>query len=231
MYRHEIGGRNPLEAAIEIDPWFIAPRVWRTPTIIAEEDDKTIADHKAGLQSLYQSASAFEQAMITWAKAVIDEEPTKQLRQLRVAHKQEPGNRPVRMVLAGRTLALGNVDEAWQLLESLLQSEWCYPPLFALAATCALQRKEIDDFRGALEMALECKPVAPESLALLRLLAVYEGDAEGETRYGQWLERRTMEMLPEIVDVDVSGPAELLAARAENEGRQEIADRLRESAN
>lgn len=230
VYRNEVGGRVPLEHAIAIDPLFVAPRVWRTPTLVGESDASIVAEHRRQLQNLYGSANEFEKTMISWALAFIDGDWPEQLRHLRVALKREPENRPLRMIQAATLLRLEDVDQAWQTLERLLQKDWCHPALYALSARIALMRQEPQDAKEALELALRCDPVDPHSLALLQLLAVYEGDSEKEAHYGGWLERRQKEMQPEP-EVDVSMSAGLLAAKAENEGRTEISARLREFAN
>lgn len=228
---HEVGARKPFQSATTIDPGFVAPRVWRTPTLVSEADAEALATHQQDLLRLYDDAGQFDKTMISWAEAYIEGKPSEQLRQLELALDQQPENRPVRMLLGATTYGMGDPEEAWLVLEPLLQETWCYPPLYPLAAICALDLKRVPDVRRALELALQCDPVDPGSLALLRLLAVYDGDAAAESLYAGRLAQRTVEMLPEVVDPDVSRPAALLAAHAEDEGRREIAARLREFQN
>ena len=50
VYRNEIGGRLPLASAMERDPDFIAPRVWRTPSLVDEAEARTLATAPRGAE-------------------------------------------------------------------------------------------------------------------------------------------------------------------------------------
>ncbi len=231
VYRNEIGGRHPMDAAIDRDPDFIAPRVWRTPSMVTETDGETLARHRAVLDRLYANASAFEKAMISWAIALIDGNPADQIKQLRVALAQESENRPVRFVLGAMLANGGDLEDAWRLIQPLVEQSWRFPGLYPVAAEIAIQRDRIDDIRKALESALTVATVDPEALAVMILLAIYDEDAQSEELFTKKLELRRREIAPEDDrTLDVSSVAEALAARAEAEGRAAIADRLRDSA-
>jgi len=226
----EPGARVPFQSAVGFDARLVAPRVWRTPTLVREGGAEALAAHRVGLLELYDDSSGFEKAMISWAVALIDEEPSEQRRLLRVAMDHSPGNRPVRIALAAATFSFEDFDEAWHILEPLLEEKWCYPALYPLAGLCALYRNRPDDALKALGWAQDCEPVAPESYALLHLLAIYEDAAEDTERHRKNLEKR-MKEVPRDLQLDVSATSELLAARAEAEGSKEIAEHLREFAN
>ena len=234
VYRNEHGGADAMTAAIEIDPGFVAPRVFRTPTLVGQGDADALAEHRAALDGLYAGATVFEKPMIKWAVALIDDDVTEQIQKLRVALRQAGSNRQIEYVLAITLARLGDgggLDEAWGLIEPLLGQTWHFPGLYSGATQIAILRDRIDDIRRALDLALDVDPVDPEALAVMLLLAVYDGDAASERRFRRLLAARRGELGP-VSDssVDVAEVATALAARAAREGREEIAARLRESA-
>lgn len=231
VYRHETGGRNPMDAAIERDPDFVAPRVFRTPTLLQEADAETLAEHRRALERLYPDGSPFEKAMIQWALALMAGDAAAQIRELASALRQHPENRPVRLNLGHTHFVRGEYDEAWEATSRLVEDGWSYPPLYPLAALAALRLDRLADARRVLERAAELDPVDPHSLALLRLLAIYDGDEEGAGRLAELYERARRNEPGEQIDTEqLAFAAGHLAARAESAGRQAIAERLRESA-
>ncbi len=229
VYRDETGGRHPMDAAIERDPAFIAPRVFRTPAIIQEADAETRAAHRLALEDLYAEGTDFEMAMIQWALALMDNDGAKQITELKSALRQNPENRPARLNLGHTHFGRGEYDLAWEATSHLIEGGWRYPPLYPLAALAALHRDRLADARWALERAAAIDPIDVNGLALLRLLAVYDGNDEQEARLMTQLERARQD--GEQVDTkELAFAGERLAATAAAEGRQAIAARLRESA-
>ncbi len=230
VYRNEMGGAEAFDSAIAIDPDFVGPWIWRAPGVIAKGDLEEVVALELALDRLYGPANGFEKAMISWVGALLAGSPADEVRQLRIALAEEPGNRPVQLNLAGAYLRLGDDDSALGVLEPLLVEPWCFPSLFTLTAEIAFDRGSIDEAEPALEAALGCSSVDPEILSLLRLLAVYRDDPKTAAEYGDRLLKREREMFPEIFDFDATRYAEQLAAEAEEEGRPETARRLREFA-
>ncbi len=167
--------------------------------------------------------------MIGWILGLMDGDPAVQVRQLEVALELEPDNRPALLALAAAHIGLGDSEKAWRIFDRLLERQWDFPGLYPAAAACALGLDRIDEAHRALELGQRYPPVDPVGLALLKLLAIYEGDDAGAARHHRRLKQRLREMSPEVVELDLAGAAEALAARAEREGRQRIAERLRES--
>ena len=231
VYRNEHGGADPMTTAMELDPGFVAPRVFRTPTLVGESDADALARHRDALDGLYAEANAFEKPMLKWAVALIDGDSAEQIQKLRVALRQVGGNRQIEYVLGITLAAGGGLDEAWSLIEPLLGQAWHFPGLYSGAAQIAILRDRIDDIRRALDLALEVDPVDPEALAVMIVLAMYDDDAESERRFRKRLAARRGE-LGQASDssLDVGEVARALADRAAREGREEIAARLRESA-
>ena len=229
VYRHDSGGRDGMALAMERDPAFIAPRVWRTPSITEAEAETQVA-HRRELGRLYDSGGAFERAMVKWAQAVMDGDLAAQLRHLDVALEQEPGNRPAINARGLAHVQLAEFDEAWIAFDQLLKARWDFPGLYPLAAYCAVRRDRMDDLRRALDTALEFKTVDLNSLVLLRLLAIFDERTELEASLLARVETRRKQQ-PGGLDPDlVPFVAEYLASKAEAQDRERIAARLRESA-
>lgn len=228
VYRNEVGARDPLTAAWRRDPRFIAPLVWRTPTLLEEADAEELAAHRQALAGLYDDANSFEKPMLGWAIAAIDGETAVQIRQLRIALEQQPGNRPLMLMLAVAYMREGGHERSLRELEPLVEQRWYFPGLYNIASRCALHLRRIDDARRILAIEIEGRPVDPEVLVLRQLMAIYDGDGEGQQRHRNHLELRLREMAPEVIDFDATPYAEILAEAAEAAGREPTARRLRE---
>lgn len=222
------GSVVPLTVAIDRDPGFVGPRVFRTGDVVDKNIPAQIEEHRTALTNLYKNANRFEKPMILWALALIDDDPAAQLKHVGVALEQAPDNRPLKMLETVAHRQLGNLEAAWATLESVLQTNWEFPGLYALAGETALLRGEIEDARHALEIGSGREHVATETLALLRLLAIYQGEEPLVAEYTSKFESRLRELGEPAPDV--SGAAESLAQAAESEGREEISRRLREFA-
>lgn len=232
VYRHEIGGgRDPMAVAMRLDPTFIAPHVWRTPTIVVEGDAETRAAHHRALGRLYDHGDTFEKAMIRWAQAIIGGDVVEQIRQLNVALDEQPGNRPALLARASARVRLADFAEAWLDFDRLLGTRWDFPGLYPEAAYCAVRLDRLDALRRALDGVLDFEVVDINSLVLMRLLAIFDGRTEREAVLLAQLESRRKEQ-PEGLDPDlVRFVAEYLASKIEARDRPQIASRLRESAN
>lgn len=232
VYRDEAGGgRSPMDRAIALDPGFIAPRVWRTPAILAEGDAEAKAAHRRDLEKVYAHGSAFEKAMVQWAIALIQQDRVAQIRELNSALRENPENRPARLNLGFTHLARQEYDLASAAFEELVNRGWDFPPLYPLAALAALHRDDLAFARRSLDRARLFDPIDPHSLALMRLLAIYDGKIQEERRLGEEFRRRAQDIGPEEIDSEeLAFAAKYLAARAESEGKPQVATRLRESA-
>ena len=229
VYRFDSGGADAMELAMATDPNFIAPRVWRSPTIAGAGEEAREA-HRRELERLYGRGDSFEKAMIMWAQAVLDNDFAAQLRQLDVALGHQPGNRPAINARGVAHLLQAEFEEAWIDFERLLRARWDYPGLYPTTAYTAVRLDRLKDVRAALAPALEFEVVDVNSLALLRLLAIFDGDTDGEAELGARLGTRRKEQ-PDGLDTDtVRFVAEYLASKAEARGRHDLAARLRESA-
>ncbi len=229
VYRHEVGGRGPLDLAAARDPDFIAPRVWRIQTLSSEREQELLDRYLADLDRLEADAHPFERAMIFWGRAAARGDVPRQIRHLDAALHIEPGNRPVTAMLGTIYLYSGDAERAWQLLEPLAKERWEFLGLYAPAGRAGLLAGQLERAEEILELALELTPVDPEVLALLELLAIYRGDPSAAQEYRRQLQLRIELIRPEPFDFDRTPYVELLAAAARSEGRAEIADELQRS--
>jgi DNA-binding winged helix-turn-helix (wHTH) protein len=229
VYDNQSGGRNPIDPAAERDLYFVAPRVWRIPSLVTEraKEEVKLQTYLADLADLYDDATTFEKPMIKWAQAHADGDVRREIRELRNALKQSP-SRPVLFMLAARLQANGNLEGAWTHYQDLIATEWPFPGLFTAAATCALQSGRFKEARTALESGRNHESPDPETYELSILFAIYDRERDTEQRL-----RTELNILRGQVD-DYDFPleafAEVLAERAEADGRSRVAERLREFA-
>jgi hypothetical protein len=225
VYKNEPGGRHAMAVAIEKDPDFVAPRVWRTPTMVSEEDAATLAAHRDDLERLYPDATDFERAMIRWAIALIDQDSSQQVVHLQMALDQEPGNRPTLFVL-GLALMDQNPDRAWSsAFAPLLAERWEFPGFHPTAAECARRRNDLEGLRRVADAALALDAPEPSVVRLADLLAILDGETDSLPQPAERAEGSR-----EPSELDLAPFARMLAERAESEGSREIAARLREFA-
>lgn len=229
QYRNEKGAEAAMRAAMERAPDFVAPWVFQAGPAYMRGDPEEIRHLRLNLERLLFTATGFENAMIQWALAVLDGSPAQQVRFLTLARRNEPVNRLVSLQLAVAYRQLGQPDKAWTELRPLVERQWRFPGLYTLAAVCAIERGTVEDLERTLEKARENETIDPEILDLLRILSIYREDSAGEKRFEMELARRIEEMAPEKYDFDSGQIVELLARRADDSGRTDLARRLRES--
>lgn len=229
QYRNERGAEHAMRAAMARSPDFVAPWVFQAAAAYERGDPAEIRRIRENLLRLRYAGTGFENAMIQWALAVLDDSPSRQVRFLRQARDKEPANRLVRLLLAIAYGRLSAAGDAWNELRPLVEEQWRFPGVYTLAAVTSVQRGAVEDLETTLQRARENNPIDPEILDLSRLLALYRDDDVAAGRFADGLALRVREMEPEVYEFDPTPVAELLALRAEDEGNPEIARRLRES--
>jgi DNA-binding winged helix-turn-helix (wHTH) protein len=230
VYANEIGGRELLDDAIEIDPHFIAPRIIRIPTLVAEGDREKLSEYLEHLRALQTRATPFESVMINFADAHSRGALAEEIRWLRAALRSATGNRPVTYILAGRLRASGQLAKACDQLAELVDGVWHYPPLYTDAVSCRILLGQIETARATCSSGLDLEYVDPQLLLMRTLIAVYDDDPATERLYRQRLAQRLDEIAPEVFEFDYTALADKLAQLADQSGRERIADRLREFA-
>jgi len=183
--------RRYFQRALEIDPAFVAPRIWRLPTFIREGKGREDLEY---LRSIEAQASPFEQAMIAFAGALAEGNLGAQARHLEVALRYAPGNRPLLSNLAFVQQVQGDCRAALDTLRPLIDGRWAYAPLYSQWAQCAIQLGLIDETRRTLEASLTVVPPWPDAYGFLDALAIVRGDSAESTRYGELLSQRLQDL-------------------------------------
>ena len=183
--------RRHFQRALEIEPNFVAPRIWRLPTFLEEGKGRAEIEY---LRSIEAQASPFEQSMIAFAGALADGNVAAQARHLEVALKYAPGNRILLSSLASVQEKQGDCRAALDTLRPLVEGRWDYAPLYSQWGRCAIDLGLIDEARRPLEASLTLAPPHPAGYALLDGLAILRGDTEASARYGSLLGGRLKDL-------------------------------------
>jgi tetratricopeptide (TPR) repeat protein len=185
-YRGMPGGREYYERAIQLDPRFIAPRVWLVSSLVTAGDTTEAHSQIQVLQSLKAGATPFEQAMIGWSEAVVAGDLQAKANHLRVALSYSPRNNVLLYQLGDVLAALGRFEEAAEPLRLALESRWRFVPLYALWGQVAILTGRLEGLRETLEGARSFTPQRPLLAGLLEALDLYEGDVRAAERDGAW---------------------------------------------
>jgi tetratricopeptide (TPR) repeat protein/predicted Ser/Thr protein kinase len=191
--------RRYFQRALDIDPTFVAPRVWRLPTFIQEGKGGAELEY---LRSIEARVSPFEQAMIAFVGALADGNLAAQARHLEVALKYAPGNRILLNSLGLVQEGQGDCRAALDTLRPLVDSRWAYAPLYSQWARCAIQLGLVDEIRRTLEDSLALAPPWPDAYGFLDGLSILRHDAESSTRYGGLIARRLKDLGNPVEDVE-----------------------------
>jgi tetratricopeptide (TPR) repeat protein len=183
-YRFLPGGREYFERALELEPGFIGPRVFRVSGLMAVGDSVAASEHLGVLQSLKSTATPFEQAAIGWAEAAVRGDVEGMIRHLRVSLAYAPRNNIVLFDLAANLWAVGRPQEAVEPARQAMESGWPFAPLYALWGRLAIETGELSGLRDTLEFALTFDPPDPFLSGLLEALALSESDTSAAGQYG-----------------------------------------------
>jgi tetratricopeptide (TPR) repeat protein len=196
VFRYQPGEpRRYYQRALEIDPTFVAPRVWRLPGLLDEGRRDLVDSDLAYLRSIEPLASPFEQAMIAYSGALVDNDTAAQARHLEVALRYAPGNR-ILLINLGYVQELQNDCRATlQTILPLIETKWAYAPLYSQWARCAIRLGRLDEARTVLEGSLDTAPPWPDVYAFLEGLAVIRGDEQQAARYADLHRTRLREVL------------------------------------
>jgi tetratricopeptide (TPR) repeat protein len=182
------------QRALEIEPTFVAPRIWRLAPLLQQGKlDEARAD-LAYLQSIEAKVSPFEQAMIAYAGSLLEMNAAAQARHIEVALRYAPGNRVLLVSLALAQELQGDCKAMLDTIRPLVERRWAYAPLYGQWARCSIQLGLVDEARMTLEASLTLVPPWPEVYAFLEALAMVRNDASNAERYSKLMTARLNEL-------------------------------------
>jgi tetratricopeptide (TPR) repeat protein len=226
MYRYEPGAEKHLRRAIELDPSFIAPRLWLVSALVVDNRFAEAREQLERLTALESRASPFEQAMIGYAAALLSQDLEGQARHLEIALEYSPGNHILLINLAGVYLLMDDCPRALEVLDPLVASRWSYPPLYTVWGWCGLDTGRFASTRATLEQVRSSARLEPIVDGLLEVLALATGDEAAAARYGAAYDRHPLPH-PQL---DLGRAFARAAARCRQTGRAREAAALEERA-
>ncbi len=183
-YRYIPGGGRFFERAVELDPDFVAPRVWLVSGLAGRGDTAAAREHVRIMQQLRSRATPFEQAMIDWADAAVRGDVDAKIRHVRVALGYSPGNNGLLFTLGSTLSIAGRREEALAVLREAVESRWRFAPLYELWGTLSIEVGQLAGLRTTLETAGQSlTPSTPVLSALVEALSLHDGDLPTASRF------------------------------------------------
>ena len=174
-YRRGPGVQDALRRAIELEPGFVAPRVWLVGSLNESGKVEEARQHLEVLRKLEPAANAFEQTMIAWASARLRRDLPAQAKYLETALEYSPGNNILLLNLADVRADMEDWEGAQRALHEPLEARWIYPPLYSLWAWCSINLDRLDDAERVLEIGRSVAPADPEIYGLSEGIAIARG--------------------------------------------------------
>ena len=202
IHRGDPEGKHFLERSLDLDPDFVAPRVWLVSSLTGSGDLEGARRHQAKLLELEPKASPFEQAMIAWASAYIANDAEAQKSHLEVALGYSPGNNILLVNLASIRAQHGDCEGAIRSMQNPVAEKWDFPPLYPIWGWCNVMEGRVDEARAGLMVSHELGDPSPNVYALLQAIALSRGSPEEAKRWATLLaERRGQMGITEPVDI------------------------------
>ena len=137
----------PLRRAIEIDPTFVAPRIWLIPGLVGHNNIAEAKEQYAALLKLEPGVSPLEHALIAYAGAILAHDPAGVARSMELALQYAPGNNILLVTLANIKAMAGDCTGALDALAPAVAMRWRYPPVYAIWGACSIQTARFADGR------------------------------------------------------------------------------------
>jgi tetratricopeptide (TPR) repeat protein len=219
--QEELAQRS-LDRAIELDPSYVAPRIWRIAGLLSRGmRARAEADYRE-LLKLEPHASPFEQAMIAYAGAQLRGDVDEQMRQLERTLAFTPGNFILLFNLGARQALKGSCGKALETLEPLIAAKWQFGALYQAWAYCAIEQGHL---QRVLDVLTEIS--TPQTDMLLEAVHLSLGQSSQAAKYRDASKRAGP--FGEG-NARLAGLYDLLAERARTEGHDVEAIALLERA-
>jgi tetratricopeptide (TPR) repeat protein len=193
MHRAEGGAEVYLRRSIELDAYFVAPRVWLIPSLAAEGRMDEARTQLEELWALEQDANPFEQEMIAYIDAYLKNDLPSKVQHLELALTYSPQNYILLTNLAGSLFALESYEKAVEAMAPMVRARWSYPPLYFLWGLANVRLDRFEASRVELERAASRPPVNAGVYGLLEGLSLHRGATLEASRYRASLEARLAE--------------------------------------
>lgn len=179
------GTERYLQRAIDLDSTFVAPRIWMITVLVQRGDIDSAMIHYNKLLELEPQANPFEQAMISWAGALIKDDDRARANALQLALIYSPGNNILLYELARARYALGEFRAAVDALRPAAAARWRHSPAYYLMGASYCMLGDYAQARRVLEQSLTITPVFRYTYGLLSGVTYELGDRDAAARYEQ----------------------------------------------
>lgn len=170
--------------AIELDSTFISPRIWLISHLLHHRGFKEAQAQYERLKRLEPMANPFEQALINWTGALIDQDTMSQIKYLRIALDYSPGNNVLLFNLADTKTDIHDYKGAVDALLPSVKMKWQYSMAHRLLAYCYDQLHEYAKAKEILVQALSLPWVYFDIYRLLLVYALRDKDTTKAREYG-----------------------------------------------
>jgi len=182
-YRGDSLSIKYLEQAIQMDWAFISPRAWFISKLVARGSLEEAAQHFRYLETLRNTGSVFEQALIDWAGALVRNDIQAEMRTLGLLLDYSPGNNVLTYALARLKYMQWDFNGCVETLQPTLKTDWQYSSMHYLLAEAYEQLGKLAEARRILEQSLSCEPVYPDAYALLSTMCRRDQDSSLALKY------------------------------------------------
>jgi tetratricopeptide (TPR) repeat protein len=219
IYRFQLAPvEGLLRRSLQLDPQFVAPRLWLFSRLLEQGNRAAAEQEYAQLKQLEPSASPFDQAMIGFAGAVLQDDAAAQIGYLQIALEYSPGNNILLVNLANARAGTGDCAAALTDLEAPVRMRWEYPPLYAFYGWCAIQTGRFEDARRVLQSGTNLSAVDPYVFGLLAGLEAAFGVRADAERFEEEFRTRQAQMGRVALDPQLASAYDLLARDCEKRG-------------
>jgi len=208
LFNGVAGKERFLERAIKLDSGFVAPRIWLISGLVERGRREEAIFHYEELLKLESTANPFEQAMISWAGAMINGNARDRANALQMALDYSPRNNILLYELARARYNLGEWDAAVETLRPIVAAEWNYSPAYYLLGASYCMLKKYSEARQVLERSLSISPVFEYTYGILAGLASQAGNSDAAARYE--------ELYVQTLEEKGNSPGDIYSALARN---------------
>ncbi|MCB0752189.1 MAG: tetratricopeptide repeat protein, partial [Ignavibacteriae bacterium] len=194
IYRQEPGAEKYLRQALEYDSCYTSPRIWLISHLVAVGNYEEAKKHMKVLDRLEAKANPFEQAMINYTRAYINDDLSKQIQYLCVALEYSPNNNILLYSLARLYYLIGDYQKSADTISNTINMNWSFSPAYSLGGDAYYRLKKYDNAKDIFEQALNISPVYKYIYSQLSVLYLIENDTITANKYDKQFINRSKEL-------------------------------------